>query len=105
MFPAIIQYKLVALPSQLKVSSGDKFKSLIRSNPIVVIYFAMLIFGFFVAGALAFAAFGLAGALAAAGFAAFGLAGALALAGAVSATTGTATGVGVTTAGAVDSTL
>jgi hypothetical protein len=76
----------------------------------VVIYFAMLILGFFAVGALAFAgvfsAFGLAGALAAAGFAVFGLAGALALAVAFSATTGATTGSGATTAGAgVDSTL
>jgi hypothetical protein len=63
----------------------------------VVIYFAMLILGFFGADTLAF---GLAGALAAAGFVAFGLAGALALAGACSATIGAATGAGAATAGA-----
>jgi hypothetical protein len=96
-----MRYKLVALPSQLKLLSGDKFKSLIMSNPIVVInYFATLIFGFAVraagfalAGALAFAgAFGLAGALA----------GALAFTGAFSATgavASTTNGIGVVAAG------
>jgi hypothetical protein len=89
-----MRYKLVALPSQLKLLSGDRFKSLITSNPIVVIsYFATVVFGFAVraagfalAGALAFAG-AFAGALAGAfGFAAaFGLAGAFAGA---SATTG-----------------
>jgi hypothetical protein len=102
--PAIMRYKLVALPSQLKLLSGDKFKSLIMSNPIVVInYFATLIFGFAVRAAGFALAGALAGALAFAG--AFGLAGALALTGAFSATTGAATGAGEDTTGAVASTL
>jgi hypothetical protein len=84
-----MRYKLVALPSQLKLLSGDKFKSLITSNPIVVIsYFATLIFGFLgafgLAGALAFGAAGPRAAAVRAG--AFGLAGAF-----------SATGAGVST--------
>jgi hypothetical protein len=87
--PAIIRYKLVAFPSQLKLLSGKRFRSLIMSNPIVVIgYFATLIFGFP-------GAFGLAGALAFGAAGAFGLAvraGAFGLVGVVS-----AIGAGVST--------
>ncbi len=66
MLPAITQYKLVALFSQLKLSLGDRFKSLIKSNPIFIYYLATVILGALargLAGALAFAG-ALAGALA-----------------------------------------
>jgi hypothetical protein len=70
--PAIIQYKLVALFSQLKLSFGDRFKSLIKSNPIFICYLATVIVGAFftrgLAGALAGAFAGAAGAFSALGF-------------------------------------
>jgi hypothetical protein len=74
--PAIIQYKLVALFSQLKLSFGDRFKSLIKSNPIFICYLATVIVGAFFArgfagafaGALAGAFAGAAGAFSALGF-------------------------------------
>jgi hypothetical protein len=70
MFPAITQYRLVALFSQLKLSSGARFKSLIKSNPIFIYYLATVIVGAFFARGLAGALAGvLAGVLAALGFA------------------------------------
>ena len=72
-FPAITQYKLVALFSQLKLSLGDRFKSLIKSNPIFIYYLATVIVGAFftrgLAGAFAGAFAGAAGAFFALGFA------------------------------------
>jgi hypothetical protein len=95
-----MRYKLVALPSQLKLLSGDKFKSLITSNPIVVIsYFATVIFGFLgafgLAGALTFGAAGPRAAAVRAG--AFGLAGAFSAIGAGVSTFADSTAFGAST--------